>query len=843
MRIISFGGWRKGFPLVRLPEEAKMKTIPFKLFAILGITVSLFLLSTWHNAIAAENPQIPLSNPEIAYDTSNNVWAFVGNKNGKMYVQIYNNNDDRFTPGNRLLGEKCISPMIHTPQRRGTEDFYFIRESNESLRRKYGRGNSVHGSTDMTNPNLTYSYKNPRIVYNRKTNNFLAIWTQYNDNLGEQLVGQLIRYTKRNNKISTWDEPRILNKVFFTKNSNRWVPYKDTRISQVDIDVDTKDQYHYDYAIVSITLRFINSDLKLPQIHLVPVILSENSGAYHYNINDSRYFCEYQGWPSRERKLKGVSACVNFRWENFGEEKPEFHIIYTLTDNYTGQDLIAMWKTDIDLNPNRNNWQQHPMEIIVQGETSINNPPIVRKYIWPVIMYTWFEENSYYISVLETDVRPDEVLCVSNEDLVSNVRIDVDYNENDLFHTALDLLTPDSIIPYILNPRIITTSYGCLLTFQKNYKISFEEKTLDFSYVHGKYINLMHRSENTSDYYLVSQGQPVDRKNKGIIFNHANFKIMCYWNSGGINASPNRIEWSRVYEVNTPSYNPYLIGLYSPRRNAVDFTWQPYPARNYGSIADAPFYSIYIITPDARIRTPIYPRTQYGTRATWENTCNVPEICSVLCVSGVAAPRLSIAMVSASDSNNLSGFTSSETPAIDTDRDALTDDEERNIYHTNPDQPDTLNLAVELAVNPTAYASSEFGGNYGADRAIDGGLNDDTHPPNQEWATRGERNGTFLEITWSRPVPIKRFRLYDRRNTNDNITQFSILVYTEDGAEVRLTGLGPLDNGPADRSTPARYYEYNIYSTLRTNRIRILITGTSPATQNIGVAEIEVYNN
>jgi hypothetical protein len=127
-------------------------------------------------------------------------------------------------------------------------------------------------------------------------------------------------------------------------------------------------------------------------------------------------------------------------------------------------------------------------------------------------------------------------------------------------------------------------------------------------------------------------------------------------------------------------------------------------------------------------------------------------------------------------------------------------------------------------------ASSENAGTgQVAVRAVDGLV--DGYPGNSaaEWATVGGRGGSWLQLAWGSAVPVGRVVLHDRPNANDQVTGATITF--SDGTTVVL---GALQNtaGGTTLTFPAR----------SVRSLRITVTSVSGTTENIGLAEIQVYS-
>ena len=138
--------------------------------------------------------------------------------------------------------------------------------------------------------------------------------------------------------------------------------------------------------------------------------------------------------------------------------------------------------------------------------------------------------------------------------------------------------------------------------------------------------------------------------------------------------------------------------------------------------------------------------------------------------------------------------------------------------------PNSANVA-RLA---TATASTEAAGQP-ASSAIDGftdgyPLGNATH----EWSTAHERAGAWLNLAWSSAQTIDRIVLYDRPNSNDQITSGTLTF--SDGSTVDVPALA--NNGFAQAiSFPA----------VTTTSVKLTITSVSDSTTNIGLAEIEAW--
>lgn len=140
---------------------------------------------------------------------------------------------------------------------------------------------------------------------------------------------------------------------------------------------------------------------------------------------------------------------------------------------------------------------------------------------------------------------------------------------------------------------------------------------------------------------------------------------------------------------------------------------------------------------------------------------------------------------------------------------------------------------VNLALGATATASTA-NPSQGASKAIDGltkGYKEDgTGSPAAEWATNREGLGATITLRWPSPVIVSAVVLYDRPNSVDEITSGTLTL--SDGSRV---GFGALPNNGAAYVVP--------FKNVTTSSITLLVTGISATTNNVGLAEFEVYGS
>jgi F5/8 type C domain len=136
----------------------------------------------------------------------------------------------------------------------------------------------------------------------------------------------------------------------------------------------------------------------------------------------------------------------------------------------------------------------------------------------------------------------------------------------------------------------------------------------------------------------------------------------------------------------------------------------------------------------------------------------------------------------------------------------------------------------DLALAATATASSQnTSTGQTAAKAIDGAVGGYPGNSAQEWATAGGKAGSWLNLAWSTAQTFDTIVLYDRPNTNDQITGGNIQF--SDGSSVTVGTLP--NNGSAYILT---------FAAKTVTSLRLNITSVSSSTQNVGLAEIQVYN-
>ena len=151
-------------------------------------------------------------------------------------------------------------------------------------------------------------------------------------------------------------------------------------------------------------------------------------------------------------------------------------------------------------------------------------------------------------------------------------------------------------------------------------------------------------------------------------------------------------------------------------------------------------------------------------------------------------------------------------------------------------QASTVTITVaapsnNIAPSATVAASSQnTSTGQSASSAIDGVV--DGYPGNytHEWATNGGGAGSWLKLTWSTAQTVQQVVLYDRPNTADQITSGTLTF--SDGSTVSVPSLN--NDGSAtvvDLTTP-----------VTTTSVQLTVSTVSGTTQNVGLAEIQVFS-
>jgi len=145
---------------------------------------------------------------------------------------------------------------------------------------------------------------------------------------------------------------------------------------------------------------------------------------------------------------------------------------------------------------------------------------------------------------------------------------------------------------------------------------------------------------------------------------------------------------------------------------------------------------------------------------------------------------------------------------------------------------DPIDSDDNIAYCATASASSVQAGTAStASGAIDSVVDGYPANPAHEWASNGESTGAWLQLDWTKPQSIDRIWLYDRPNTDDQVTSGAITF--SDGSSV------PVGTLPNDAKTPLEI----TFPAKTITQLKLTITGVSKTTKNIGISEIAVFKS
>ncbi len=137
---------------------------------------------------------------------------------------------------------------------------------------------------------------------------------------------------------------------------------------------------------------------------------------------------------------------------------------------------------------------------------------------------------------------------------------------------------------------------------------------------------------------------------------------------------------------------------------------------------------------------------------------------------------------------------------------------------------------ANLALLATATASSESTANgQTASRAIDGVISGYPEDPTAEWATEGGKAGSTLTLKWTKSYVLDHVVLYDRPNTDDQITSGKLAF--SDGSTVSF---GTLPNA----GTTGLVVSFPPHAT---TSLKMTVSGVSSTTLNVGLAEIQAW--
>ncbi|MGZ5790243.1 MAG: DUF7402 domain-containing protein [Burkholderiaceae bacterium] len=144
---------------------------------------------------------------------------------------------------------------------------------------------------------------------------------------------------------------------------------------------------------------------------------------------------------------------------------------------------------------------------------------------------------------------------------------------------------------------------------------------------------------------------------------------------------------------------------------------------------------------------------------------------------------------------------------------------------TNENFTPVLNKARSASV--TVSSENTTYGQLGT-KAIDGGPDGYPGDVTREWATNGQGAGAWIQLNWSAKTAIKQIILYDRPNTNDQITGGTLSF--SDGSKVTV---GALPNDGSGLSVT--------FTSKSINWVKFTVDQVSSTTASVGLAEFEAY--
>ena len=115
-------------------------------------------------------------------------------------------------------------------------------------------------------------------------------------------------------------------------------------------------------------------------------------------------------------------------------------------------------------------------------------------------------------------------------------------------------------------------------------------------------------------------------------------------------------------------------------------------------------------------------------------------------------------------------------------------------------------------------------------KAVDGVASGYPADSTNEWATVGGGAGSWIQLTWAQDVSLDEVVLYDRPNTDDQITG-AVLTFS-DGSAVEV---GSLTNSGAGVSVA--------FAARAVSWVKLTITSVSSTTYNVGLAEFEAFGS
>ncbi|WP_336628960.1 MULTISPECIES: DUF7402 domain-containing protein [unclassified Microbacterium] len=144
-----------------------------------------------------------------------------------------------------------------------------------------------------------------------------------------------------------------------------------------------------------------------------------------------------------------------------------------------------------------------------------------------------------------------------------------------------------------------------------------------------------------------------------------------------------------------------------------------------------------------------------------------------------------------------------------------------------------LNLAGQSAVTAS---SDNVATNQQSAKAVDGVAQGYPADSTKEWATKGGKAGSWIQLAWPAPVSLGKVVLYDRPNSDDQITGGTLTF--SDGSSVAV---GALTNTSGSAGSAA-----GVPVTFPARTVtwaRLTVDKVSATTHNVGLAEFEAWGN
>jgi len=145
---------------------------------------------------------------------------------------------------------------------------------------------------------------------------------------------------------------------------------------------------------------------------------------------------------------------------------------------------------------------------------------------------------------------------------------------------------------------------------------------------------------------------------------------------------------------------------------------------------------------------------------------------------------------------------------------------------TSAGPPPAAETNVAGTATDTASSENPADGQTAA-KTVDGVVDGYPGDYTKEWATRGGISGSWLQLSWPTPVTVNSAVLYDRPNTDDQVTAGTLSF--SDGSTVAVPAL---DNAGAARTVT--------FAARATTGVLFTATSVSNSTINVGLAELQV---